>query len=133
MRSIRLAFALALFAFTAAPALAQGLSPALESSTPAERAKIQTDLMKEKLTLTPEQLPKVDALNLETAKKMEPVLKGSEGPFMKMRSARAIEETKETALKGMLTPVQFQKFLGSKEAMRDEMEKRLMQKAGSTP
>jgi Spy/CpxP family protein refolding chaperone len=133
MRPISLAFVLALLAFGSAPALAQAVSPALAASTPVERAKIQTDFMKEKLALTAEQLPKVDALNLETAQKMEPVLKGSEGPLVKMRAAREIEQAKETALQGLLTPDQFQKFLASKEELKQKLEERLAQKAGSKP
>lgn len=133
MRSLCLAFTLALLVLASGSALAQGVSPALAASTPAERAKIQTDFMKEKLALTAEQVPKVEALNLETAQKMEPVLKGSEGPFMKVRAAREIEQTKETALQGLLTPEQFQKFLASKDELKQKLEEQLAKKAGGTP
>src|SRR5262249_45755711 len=43
------------------------MKDALANSTPAERAAFQTDVMKEKLALTAEQAPKVQAINLETA------------------------------------------------------------------
>ena len=41
-------------------------------------------LLKEKLGLDAAQLAKVQAINLETAQKMEPVIKGSEGSLIRM-------------------------------------------------
>ena len=74
-----------------AAAFGQGNMDKLKSSTPAERATLQTMMMKEKLGLTPQQLPTVREINLETATQMQPVLTGSEGPLIKMRKAKTIE------------------------------------------
>jgi hypothetical protein len=57
----------------------------LRQSTPQERAKIQTDLMKAKLSLSPDQLTKVAAINEKYAQQMQPIIQSSEGPFMRMR------------------------------------------------
>jgi hypothetical protein len=114
---------------------AQELGPALMKSTPAERAKVQTFIMNEKLHLTEQQLPKVEAINLQTAEKLEPVIKGDEGPLVKLRTARAAEREKETALQGVLTPEQFQGFLAARDEMRQKVEQRLAEKkaAGEAP
>lgn len=116
---------------TASSASAQELGPALMKSTPAERAKIQTLLMKEKLKLTEQQLPKVEAINLQTAEKLEPVIKGSEGPLAKMRAVREAEQAKESELQAILTPSQFQQFLAMREEMRQKLEQRLAEKKGA--
>ena len=134
MRSFVARFVVALALVAPGSAWAQGPSDALQSSTPQERATFQTEYMKDKLALTPEQLPKVSALNLDTAQKMEPVLKGSEGPLMKARAMKGIEAQKETALQGILTPDQFQKFLTLREEMKQKLEQKLADKAaGKTP
>ena len=109
-----------------APAMAQ-LPPELANSTPQERAKMLTLVMKEKLSLTPEQLPKVEAINLDAAQKMEPVLKGSEGPLIKMRTAKQVDGGKEAALQGVLTPQQFQQYLSSRDEMKQKAEQKLLE------
>jgi len=56
---------------------------------------------------------------------MEPVIKGSEGPLVKMRQAKDIEQEKEAELKHVLSPEQFEKFLAGKEQMREELAERI--------
>jgi hypothetical protein len=134
MRRVSLAVVLALALPLAA--LAQGaVAPALANSTPEQRAKIQTALMKEKLSLTPEQLPKVAAINLQTAQKMDPVLKGNDRPLMKARAAKQIEQDKDAKLQGVLTPQQFQTWQASQEEMKQKLEQKLMEQrsGGGTP
>ena len=50
--------------------------------------------------LSIDQTRAVTDLNLKYATKMEPVIKGSEGPFVRMRQMREINAEKETELKG---------------------------------
>src|SRR5262245_6440648 len=105
MNPIRiLLFALAL----ALPAVAgaQEIPPGLANSTPQERAMAQTLVMKEKLGLSSEQVPKVEAINLDTAQKVEPVLKGNERPLIKLRTIKQAEQERDTALQKVLTPQQ---------------------------
>lgn len=128
-RPLRLALAFLLLAAFAPLASAQDEpSQALKNSTPAERAKFQTAFMKQKLSLTAEQLPKVEQIDLETAQKMDPVIKGDQRPLLKMRAMRAIEQQKETALQGVLTPAQFQQFLTSKDELKQKLEQHLLEK-----
>ncbi len=102
----------------------------LKNTTPEERAKAQTAFMASKLDLKPDQKTKVAEINLKYAKKMDPVLKGDAGPFMKMREMRKIGEEKEAELKQILSPEQFDKYLASKEEMREKFEERMEEKAG---
>ena len=102
----------------------------LMNTTPDERASAQTALMKEKFDLTADQLPKIVAINQKYAQKMEPIIKGSSGMFMKMSQIRGVNEEKETELKGVLSPEQFQKYLASKDEMREQFEEKLDEKSG---
>ena len=128
LRTVALALALALHA---GAALAQ--PDALRNSSPEQRAAAQTEFMKGKLSLTPEQLPKIEALNLEFAKRLDPVLKGGDGPLVKARTIRTVESEKEAALQKILTPDQFQTFLASKDALRQHLLGRLAAKRGAAP
>ncbi len=103
----------------------------LQNTTPEERATAQTAIMKSKLDLTPEQRGKVADLNRKYAKKMEPVLKGPGGRFKKMRRFKELSEQKDAELKQVLSPAQFEKYLASKEEMRDRFENELAEKAGA--
>jgi len=101
---------------------------ALKNTTPEERAKALTALMKTKLSLTADQLPKVADLNLSYAQKMEPVIKGAAGPFRKMREAERINRQKEAELKQLLSPEQFNKYLAAKAAMRERLAEKVEEK-----
>jgi hypothetical protein len=114
----------------AGPAAAQmNRLETLKNTTPAERATAQTAMMKKKLGLSAEQGPKVEAINLKYAEKMQPVLEDSSGPLMKMRAMESINQEKEGELKTVLSPAQFQKYLAGKEEMREKIEQKLMEKA----
>jgi hypothetical protein len=132
MRQITARFgAVALLLVLAAGAAgAQQVPPQVASSTPDERAKLQTMIMKEKLGLTPDQLPKVEGINLQAATKMDPILKGAdtEGPLMKMRTVKEIETEKNAAMQGVLTPPQYQAYLAGQEEMKQKLEQKLMEK-----
>jgi hypothetical protein len=119
------AFSIAL-SVTAPAALAQ--MDRLKNTTPEERAGAQTEMMKSKLALTPEQTPKIAAINQKYAKEMDPVIKGSEGPLMKVRHMKQINTKKEAELKQVLSPDQFQKYLASKEEMREQFEEKMEKK-----
>ena len=98
----------------------------LKQSTPQERARIQTDMMKAKLGLSPDQLTKVAAINEKYAQQMQPIIQSSEGPFMRMRQMREVSTAKEAELKGVLSADQFQKYLAEKEEMKEKFEERLL-------
>src|SRR5215831_5403221 len=108
-------------------AAAQNEMEKLKSSTPQERARLQTEMMKTKLGLTPDQMPKVAAINQKYAQRMEPIIKGQEGPLMRLRQMREVGQAKEAELKGVLSPEQFQKYLAEKQEMREKFEDKLIQ------
>ena len=118
LRSI--ARAALVFAVLATPAVAADLD-ALKDTTPAERAKAQTAMMKMKLGLSDAEAAKVGTINLKYAERMEPVIKGTEGPLVRMESMRGVEKAKEAELKGVLTADQFTKFEASKEEMMEKL------------
>ena len=103
---------------------AEGLDD-LKDTTPAERAAAQTMMMKEKLSLTDDQLPKVKAINEKYAEEMDPILKGSGGMLMKMGPMRAVEDKKEAELKGVLSSDQFAQFKALKGELRDKLVERI--------
>jgi hypothetical protein len=131
----RLAVALILCcaSLTIAPAVPAGAQmdrlEKLKNTTPSQRATVQTAMMKKKLGLSAEQAPKIEAINLKYAEKMQPVLEGSSGPLMKMRAMESINQEKEGELKTVLSPAQFEKYLAGKEEMREKVEQKLMEKA----
>ena len=106
---------------------AQNEMEKLKSSTPEERARLQTEMMKVKLSLTSDQTPKVAAINQKYAQRMEPIIKGQEGPLMRLRQMREVGQAKEAELKGVLSPEQFQKYLAEKQEMREKFEDKLIQ------
>jgi len=108
----------------AAPVVAADID-ALDDTTPKERAEAQTLMMKEKLGLGDAKVEKVRAINLKYAEKMEPVLKGSDGPLMKGREARNFQAQKEGELKAILSADEYKKYLASKEEMRQQVIQRI--------
>lgn len=105
----------------------------LAKTTPKERAEIQTAFLKKKLGLSDDETTKVAAINLKYAEKAEPVIKGSDGPFMKMRQMREIQGEKDGAMKATLTPAQYQAYEASKEELKEKFEDAVAKKiAGGT-
>lgn len=101
----------------------------LKNTTPEQRAKALTEIIKTKVGLTPEQTGKVMDLNLEYAKKMDPLIKGSAGPLVRMREMKQINQAKEAELKQVLSPQQFEKYLASKEEMREKLVEKVEEKS----
>ncbi len=106
------------------PAFAADID-ALKETTPKERAAAQTVMMKEKLGLSDATVEKVRAINLKYAEKMEPILKGSDGPLMKGLEARNLQQQKEGELKSVLSADEFKKYLAAKEEMRQHVVQRI--------
>ena len=94
----------------------------LAKTTPQERAEIQTAYMKSKLQLTEAETAKVAQVNLEYAQKAEPVIKGSEGAFSKMRQMKAVQSDKNAALKGVLSPAQYETYEAAQDEMKEKFE-----------
>ena len=130
-RSTSVAIAVVALVVGSFAASAQNQIEAIAKTTPEQRAKIQTGMMKEKLALTAEQLPKVEAINLGTAQKMQPVLESTAGPLIRMRQAKANEAERDAALQQVLSPQQYQQWLAAKDEIKQKAEQKLLEKQQS--
>ena len=110
----------------AAPLLAVDID-ALKETTPEERAEAQTLMMKENLGLSDVQLEKVRAINLKYAKVMDPTIQGPDGPMMKGRVASNHQQQKDGELKAVLSADEYQKYLASKQSMREHIVERIFE------
>lgn len=98
----------------------------LESTTPEERADIQTTLLTDKLTLTENQQDQLAKLNLKYAKQMEAVIKGGASKWKMYRTAKRFDREKDGELKVLLTPAQFSTYLNYKEQLRMDGKEKLL-------
>ncbi|MGZ5070685.1 MAG: hypothetical protein ACXWF8_14470 [Methylobacter sp.] len=124
MHISRSLIALAFSVLYVADAGADDMAYLLET-TPAERAAVQTRFMKTKLNLSQDATAKVQAINLEYAEKVEPVLKGSGIGLLKMLDIKAIWQQKDEALRNALTPEQFDAYDNAKDELKQVMQRDL--------
>lgn len=126
-QALRTALKLSLFLAIASstPARAEDFDQ-LKATTPSQRAATQTDYMKSRLALTDAQMPKIAAINQKYAEQMEPVIKSADGGLGKMLEAKAIQENKDAELRQILTPDQFERFVSSKDEMREAVKRVLL-------
>jgi hypothetical protein len=97
----------------------------IEDSTPEQRAAIQTEFMKSHLQLTPDQLQKIEALNLKYAQQMEPILKGSDGFMAKRSKAQGVMTLKDKELSSVLTADQFKAYDDLKDDLKEAVNQQL--------
>lgn len=118
-------FVMVLSLLLAGTAQARGELAVLKQTSPQLRANLQTAFMKRKLHLTPQQEPKVAALNLRYAKRIDPILKGNAGEIRKAMAIRRIQNEKDAALGRMLTQKQYRIYLASKNELRRKLMDKL--------
>lgn len=111
--------------FAIRPAMAQDKASMLKNTTPEQRAQFQTNMMKAKLQLDSVQSTKVQAINLEYAKKLAPVLEDGGGRFAKLRKLKTIQDDKNKDLKAVLTKDQYKQY----QDLEAEMKEKIMEKA----
>jgi hypothetical protein len=93
----------------------------LRGTSPEQRARIQTEFAKQKLDLTAPQLEKVTALDLEFARKADPILKGSSGLLKKHHELGALNAEKRQRLKEILSPEQFARYVKLEPALEQAL------------
>ena len=94
-----------------------------------ERAKSQTERLDKLVTLTADQKTKIQAIDLELAKKMNTVMQNSQGDRDAMRAAmQEINKTRDEKYKEVLTDEQFKKHQADSEQRQKEMESRRQQR-----
>jgi hypothetical protein len=89
--------------------------------TPEERARIQTEWMKQSLNLNESQLTQIEPLNLKYVQKMEEV-KTIPGRIGKLKKVKSIMEEKDNELKRILTKDQFNVYLEKREELKNKLK-----------
>jgi hypothetical protein len=92
--------------------------------TPEQKAEKMTEWMKTNLGLTDEQLPKVQALNLEYAKMNAELKAAATSQDDKMTQMKKHQEEKDAKLKTILTADQYKTYEAKKADMKEEMKKK---------
>ena len=104
---------------------AQSSMAGMKNATPAQRAQMQTGMMKSKLKLDTNQVLKVQAINLKYAQKFEPIIKGSDGRMKKMKEAMSLQKQKDAELKQVFTTEQYKQYQDFEQEMKSKMMSRL--------
>lgn len=92
-------------------------SKSLKDSTPEQRAKMQTEWMKTKLALNSTQIKQVYDLNLEYARKNDPVLKSNDSKLAKFKKLKALQKEKSSFLSKVLNEEQYKKYQEIKDQL----------------
>lgn len=82
----------------------------LKDSTPEQRAKMLKEWMTNKLSLKSRQVEQVSVLNLQYARKNDPILQSNEGKLAKFKKLKTLEKEKSEALKQILDTEQYKKY-----------------------
>jgi hypothetical protein len=110
---------------TSVKAQTAGSPVTADSTRTAEgRAAALTEKMKTELSLTADQYPSVQALNLKYAQKNEQIFKGSDGKFAKYKALKASQKDKNKEMKAILTSDQYKKYEEMVKQMTEELKRR---------
>ena len=104
------------------------LNEFMTETTPEERAQMQTDYMKETLSLSEDQEAKVHGINVKYAEKMQEVYEAPTSDEQKVKSMKRINGEKEAELKLILKPDQYATYEKNKEAMKEKVKERIQKK-----
>lgn len=94
-------------------------------------AKRMTDSMTVRLSLTDEQVPKVQAINEEFAAKAASIKAEGGDRMNKVKKIKAANSERDKALKAVLTDTQFSEYKANKKENKGEMKHRLRNKKQS--
>lgn len=89
----------------------------LKDSTPEQRAKMQTEWMTTKLNLNASQTQQISALNLQYARKNEPIIQSNSSKLSKFRKLKALQKEKSNMLSQILSEEQYKKYEDIKDHM----------------
>lgn len=124
-----------IFVFAAlliAPAIAsaQGADE-IRNSNPEERAEMQTEWMKETLSLDSGAAAAVHEINLKYAKKNQTAMESSGSRRNKLRSLKKLSSEKDAELEKVLSAEQFRTYKKKKDEMKDRMKEEVRERRGS--
>jgi hypothetical protein len=97
---------------------------------PEKLAKIETHYMDTRLALTSEQRRQVESVNLDFAKKLEPVMKDGPDTPGREQKVKALEDARDAQLAKVLTKDQFSRYQEDKSDMGDWVREQLRDEAG---
>lgn len=103
----------------------------LAKTTAEQRADFLTRTMTSELTLTDEQVPKVQALNLKYAQLQQPVLESSGGALTRGRKVKSLNSEKEAALKPLLSDTQWAAYEAGRDKLKQDMQTWATQQAAA--
>jgi hypothetical protein len=112
-----------LFMLAGQLAMAQHAS-AMQDKTPQERARFQTEMMKNKLGLDSLQLTQAQAINLKYALKNESVIKSSDSKFSRFRQIKSSQEEKQAELKKIFTAEQYKQYQVLQQQMKAQLKEK---------
>ncbi|RLJ79440.1 hypothetical protein [Pedobacter alluvionis] len=104
-------------------AFAQNKANDLKHKTPEERAKFQTEMMRTKLNLNAQQQSKIEVINLNYAKKFEPIIKSSDRKITRFKQAMSLQKAKDEELKKVFTTGQYQQYEKFKETLKSHTKR----------
>lgn len=105
----------------ASAAWAQDMAGQKAKLMPQQRAEKLTQVMSRQLLLSPEQVEKVQAINLKYAEKNELVKRD-------MAALKANAEAKNAEMKAVLNPAQYEKLLKMEERTKQKIRERIKDK-----
>lgn len=123
-------FLLAMTISVAGTTMAQDSSKAKPKRSPEELAKMQTQQLKRKLSLTAEQEPKVSATILDFSTKLVATRDSKAGKMKKMQEVKQLNDAKDLSMKGILTEQQYSDYL---KLMEEQKEKVKEKRGGQKP
>jgi hypothetical protein len=96
-----------------------------QTADPATQANELTEKQKVQLSLTEDQYPKVEAINLEFFRTTQTIKNGDGSKAAKFKSLKKADETREQALKTVLTDEQFSAFKEQQKENRQEFKNKI--------
>ncbi len=104
------------------------LNEFMTETTPEERAQLQTDYMKEILSLSGDQEAKVHGVNLKYAEKIQEAYEAPTKKQQKLQAMKRINAEKEAELKLNLSADQYATYEKNKEAMKEKIKEQIKEK-----
>ena len=92
---------------------------------PEERAANQTEWMRERLNLNPDQVQQVREINLRYSNKMQDIFDGPMSKPEKNDAAKALFDKKSEELEGVFTERQYSAYKAKENDMKGKMKKQL--------
>ncbi len=100
------------------------LDKLMTETSPEERAEMQTNNMKEKLSLSEDQYQQVYDINLKYAHKMQNIYNADQGKLHRLKSMKAVSEDKDGEMKRVLSSQQYEAYREQKEKMKEGAKER---------